>query len=79
MQAAVVPDAVKASGLTLTGLTIENGDKILSESTGTSQTTVAPDSSKKSSTEEGTEIWTGGADGQVWVATSATQGIVLRP
>jgi hypothetical protein len=40
--------------------TFENGDKIFSESTGTSQTTVAEDGSKKSSTEEGTEIWTGG-------------------
>ena len=40
--------------------TFENGDKIFSKSTGTSQTTVAPDGSKKDSTEEGTEIWTSG-------------------
>jgi hypothetical protein len=40
--------------------TLENGDKIFSESTGTSQTALAEDGSKKSSTEEGTEIWTGG-------------------
>jgi len=40
--------------------TLENGDKIFSEFSGTSQTTVAQDGSKQSSTEEGTEIWTGG-------------------
>ena len=39
--------------------TLENGDKIFSESTGTSQTTVAPDGSKKGSTEEGTEAHSG--------------------
>jgi hypothetical protein len=40
--------------------TLENGDKIFSEFSGTSQTVVAEDGSKKSNTEEGTETWTGG-------------------
>ena len=39
--------------------TLENGDKIFGEFSGTSQTTVAPDGSKKS-TYEGTMRWTGG-------------------
>ena len=51
--------------------TLENGDKIFSESTGTSETVAAPDGSKKSSTEEGTEVWTGGAvaAGEEWTTT----------
>ena len=39
--------------------TLENGDKIFRESTGISQTTLAEDGSRKSSTEEGTQVWTG--------------------
>jgi hypothetical protein len=39
--------------------TLENGDKIFSEFTGTSQTMVAQDGSKES-IDEGTETWTGG-------------------
>jgi hypothetical protein len=40
--------------------TLKNGDKIFSDSTGISQTTLADDGSRKSSSEEGTEVWAGG-------------------
>jgi hypothetical protein len=39
--------------------TLENGDKIYAEFTGTTQTAIAPDGSKKT-TAEGTTRWTGG-------------------
>ena len=39
--------------------TLENGDKIFSEFSGTSQTNNAQDGSRES-IDEGTEVWTGG-------------------
>jgi hypothetical protein len=61
--------------------TLENGDKIFSESSRTSQTAVAQDGSRKSSTEEGTEIWTSGTGkykGVHWFQGTMVSSISIR-